>query len=492
MGNSELEISRPTTPSALAATLLSSFDDGSYLPDGLAVEVTPYWLFPHPNLRLERYYWGAAGPNRLRALSRKRAKEAAGGDREEMRRLMAEDPRAHFSQTDADKDPALCPLHDFSFSVALASENVDEETTRQTLGLGVRMPLRTGMPADQQEDVRRCFQGLLELQTYRAEWIDEWLWDAISEIELDLGEEETPEIREAVDRAQAAYRWSQDPQSADHPGEIEAAVAEEVSSGVGFDTVDERDLKADFWIKGFVVGWLARKGADPDEIEQAGALVLSAAGPALEALRNADRETLFEDDYEDDTGRSYADDREAWQDDCEDTLELRRGFAVDLAGGMSLVFDDWKMGRARPNTYGAWVTPAHLDQDWSSVWMLGHFGRDLQAPFPEFSLDAGWRGIYSWRRLGISAEIMHRFVVLQPQKSVQMRWAVGVDLRVLDGVWVSASIGMDGELPYTKDLPLLSMIQLEFDTGTDRVLAPDASEMGWLKRAVDPETGGDD
>jgi hypothetical protein len=193
-----------------------------------------------------------------------------------------------------------------------------------------------------------------------------------------------------------------------------------------------------------------------------------------------DAEGEFEEAYQAKTERSYADDRSAWQDDCEDTIETRRGFALDLAGGLSLAFADWKVGRAQADTYGVWLTPAYLADVWSLVGMVGHFGRQLDSADSQHSVDVGFRGVYSWRGLAISPEVMGRFLVFDPDPSVQLRWALGVDLRLFEGVWISASIGMDGELPYDKDVPLLSILRLEFDTGTDRVLAPDTSELDWL------------
>ena len=482
MGGSELEIARPSTPSALAATLLSSFSDGGYLPDGLAVEVTPFWLFPHPKLTLDRYYWGASGPARLRQLSRKRAKLAAEAGRDQIRARVGDDGASPFTGG----GPPLFPLHELAISVALSSEDTGEDATTQSLGLGLRMPLRAGIPADRREDVRDCLNDLQQLQRYRAEWLDGWLWKHVSELKVELDGDASEDLREAVERAQKTLPWSIGAEGGAPPGDEEASLAQEIAAQPGFETPEARRDKADFWILAFARLWLERHGDPGLDVDRELAEASRAAADALQALIEGSRDA-FDDDYEADKGRSYEDDRADWQDDCEDTLEVRKGFALDLAGGLSLAFGDWKIGRAHADAYGAWITPAYLDDEFSSVWMLGQFGRDLNTHYPQFSIDAGWRGVYSWHRLAVSPEIMGRFVVFDPDPSVQLRWALGIDLRVLDGVWVSASIGMDGELPYTRDLPLLSMIQLEFDTGTDRVLAPDTSEMTWLTPVAEPD-----
>jgi hypothetical protein len=468
MGNSDLEIARPRTPSALAATLLSSFTDGGYLPDGFAVEVTPFWLFPHPNLTLERYAWGVAGKARMQVQDRKRAKLLAEAGR-------PAEPAADAALAGPTDGPALSPFHNLAVSVALSSE----DATNQSLGFGLRLPLREGNLGDSREDVRACLDDLAELQRYRSERLGEWLWDHVSELEVELASDAPPVLQEAVQEAQRALVWSlaTEPDEGEAPGPVAREIAAALDAMETYDTREERRDKADFWLLAFAREWLAREGEPPQDAVLRE--LTDAVGSAVLALLD-DAEDGFAEAYQAHTGRAYADDRAAWQDDCEDTIEVRRGFALDLAGGLSLGFEDWKIGRAQADTYGVWLTPAYLADEWSLVGMVGQFGRQLDSADSQYSIDLGVRGIYGWRRLAISPEVMGRFVVFDPDPSVQLRWALGVDLMVFEGVWISASIGMDDELPYDKDVPLLSMLKLEFDTGTDRVLAPDTSELGWL------------
>jgi hypothetical protein len=49
-------VERPTTPKALAATLLAATGDLQVLPRNYAVEVAPYWLAPHPTLTYTRFH----------------------------------------------------------------------------------------------------------------------------------------------------------------------------------------------------------------------------------------------------------------------------------------------------------------------------------------------------------------------------------------------------------------------------------------------------
>src|SRR3989442_3321906 len=43
-------VERPTTPKALAASLLAATGDLQFLPRNYAIDVAPYWLPPHPPL----------------------------------------------------------------------------------------------------------------------------------------------------------------------------------------------------------------------------------------------------------------------------------------------------------------------------------------------------------------------------------------------------------------------------------------------------------
>ena len=476
MGDVDLEVARPSTPSALATALLSSFGEGGYLPDGLAVEVTPYWLFPHPKLTLERYYWGVAGKARKRWLHKQRARElvnpgAAGGAADG-----ASDPDGGMDFEGA--GPALPPIHDLAVSVALSGETADH----QSLGVGLRLPLRQGDLGDQRDDVRSCLTDLYELQLYRSEWLDEWLWGHIHELEVVLEEETPPPVKAAVDEAVAALPWAVGTSDAAPPlGEV-IARAEQVAADHGYDSADRIAEQADFWLADMVEARLA--SVEDLNLEREMDRVRAALADAVREL--AAGTGAFEDAYQARTGRKYEDDRAAWQDDCEDMIEVRQGFALDMAGGMSLAFAEWKIGRAEVDTYGAWLTPAYLGKRWSSVWMVGQFGRGLHSSSPSYSIDVGWRGVYTFTRFAVSPELMWRFAPFQPRRTVQMRWAVGLDLLVWKGLWVSASLGMDGDLPYGKDVPLLSVVQLKLDTGTKRQLAPDTSEMGWLRPAAEP------
>ncbi len=56
LGVAPSAVERPTTPKALAATILSASGDFQFLPKNYAVEVAPYWLASHPRLSYEQFH----------------------------------------------------------------------------------------------------------------------------------------------------------------------------------------------------------------------------------------------------------------------------------------------------------------------------------------------------------------------------------------------------------------------------------------------------
>lgn len=62
-------IERPTTPRALAFSLISATQQGSTLPRNYALAIAPYWLSSHPSLTFDRYYKAGIGQSILQSLS---------------------------------------------------------------------------------------------------------------------------------------------------------------------------------------------------------------------------------------------------------------------------------------------------------------------------------------------------------------------------------------------------------------------------------------
>jgi hypothetical protein len=65
LGIAPASVSRPNTPRALIASLVSGTGSSGLVPDGYAVETSPYWLSRHPSLDLDHYYKASPGQRLL-------------------------------------------------------------------------------------------------------------------------------------------------------------------------------------------------------------------------------------------------------------------------------------------------------------------------------------------------------------------------------------------------------------------------------------------
>ena len=65
LGIAPSSVSRPNTPRALIASLVSGTGSSGLVPNGYAVETSPYWLSRHPSLDLDHYYKASLGQRLL-------------------------------------------------------------------------------------------------------------------------------------------------------------------------------------------------------------------------------------------------------------------------------------------------------------------------------------------------------------------------------------------------------------------------------------------
>jgi hypothetical protein len=65
LGVSPASVTRPPTPRALIASLVSAAGSSGLVPNGFAMETAPFWLVRHPDLQLQQYYNASFG-DRLR------------------------------------------------------------------------------------------------------------------------------------------------------------------------------------------------------------------------------------------------------------------------------------------------------------------------------------------------------------------------------------------------------------------------------------------
>lgn len=82
LGISAASVGRPNTPRALIASLVSAAGSSGLVPNGYALETSPYWLVRHPALTLRDYYDASLGERLayFTALSAATSRPSSGGD----------------------------------------------------------------------------------------------------------------------------------------------------------------------------------------------------------------------------------------------------------------------------------------------------------------------------------------------------------------------------------------------------------------------------
>lgn len=82
LGISAASVGRPNTPRALIASLVSAAGSSGLVPNGYALETSPYWLVRHPALTLRDYYDASLGERLVyfTALSAATSRPSSGGD----------------------------------------------------------------------------------------------------------------------------------------------------------------------------------------------------------------------------------------------------------------------------------------------------------------------------------------------------------------------------------------------------------------------------
>lgn len=161
---------------------------------------------------------------------------------------------------------------------------------------------------------------------------------------------------------------------------------------------------------------------------------------------------------------------------CQELLETRQGFALDLAAAGSLELPDSNAARATPGTAGVWLSPACLQSNYSVVGLLGIFAGDPSGETSFASSDpelrAGVQWIHTWNRVAVAPETLWSLPpgAADPLAEAEGRLALGLDVRVSDTLWINTAWGV--AYPWDRAGSLISQVGLTLDSGTTRQIAP--------------------
>jgi hypothetical protein len=391
LGVSPTTIQRPTTPKAVATSLLSAFSShGRTLVPNYALEVAPYWLASHPQLS-----WDALAKN-------------------------------SFSN----------PLQTLTISVATSGPgSPSDETTNATgapsssssaaprAALGLRSTLVKGEP--DQQLVAKC-QEQLEKQTQA------------------VGPALAGKIRgyQAIRKSELSDLWVtafDAGHQAGAPGTtVPAATAMPKTIILPLPPASEKDLQTSQqafkaqWAEVHRMGWAAGFAASGS----ANALPSTPAPPAAPELPK--------DNLDEWTTAAVAAAPSVDSKGCLKAATSHMGFVLDAAAAVALSFPSGAANEGRLSTYSAWLTGSYLTTNFSALGLV-RFVRDKLdvADQRTTGLDVGLRPIVALSRFGISAEGVYRVPLDSETSKSQYRVDLTTDVELVDGQWFSVTGGHD-------------------------------------------------
>ena len=155
---------------------------------------------------------------------------------------------------------------------------------------------------------------------------------------------------------------------------------------------------------------------------------------------------------------------------CTKDLSVRRGFSMDIAGGMAARFPSGTVDSGRVSTAGVWLTPALLGESFSHIVVVRGRWDDLDTDSSSTALDLGARSIYAWDRFASSVELVNRAERRRGATSDFVRASVIFDVRLVGDYWVNLSFGKDFDA--RKRQSLIALIGFQWQLG-DRSVRPD-------------------
>lgn len=144
---------------------------------------------------------------------------------------------------------------------------------------------------------------------------------------------------------------------------------------------------------------------------------------------------------------------------CMEELSVPQGFALDMAAASVFHFQDGEFDKAAVSRKSLWITPAFLGryQSWTGV--LRFIWDDDPNSGNQDAYDLGVRSIYARDRFAGSIEALWRREHVGGESENLYR-AVGVfEFEILEGTWLSLSLGRDYEGDRPNSLVALANVQ---------------------------------
>lgn len=422
LGVSPTEIQRPTTPAAFAADVVSRFrsSDGNLtIPQGLAVEVAPYWMVPHYDLTWKDYaneafssiYRNAtlslataptapAAPAASGETPPSSGTDLALGVRTTIIHPHANDAQLKCVQQIADELTKAAKVDNVSFDAEIRKRAAAEW---ERLHPGVPVPTKENAPEVPDAPDEGAIQELPVHPTL-PEQNDPKFNEKFRQYQLDLAKyeerirafAEAEKKRKDRDRAAAALE-----EFGKHFAEYSKVFAETTKA--------------------------VREEAD--------------ARPQT-AVRDAALNERLEP--------------------CTRVIQARGdGISVDVASAIAWSYPGTRFENGDFKQFLAWATVGYASDRVTFLGLARYVGRD-EGTTLKSGFDLGVRLLYAADRWGISAEFVNRKIDVSEQ-----RYAGGLDFRVTGDTWLTTTFGKDyGEQDKGG---LIALANLQFNIGKQRL-----------------------
>lgn len=392
LGVSPTEIQRPTTPSTIAVDVLSRLtrENGSVtIPQGLALEVAPYWLTPRYDLTFGEY-----------------ANEG----------LESAYRSATVSVATAPSSPAAAPPPDPAEPALPTPSGTD-------VAVGLRSTiLHPSLSAEQELCVARITKALSVAAEAESAVVDaemrKWAdaeWEKKHAGEAPPTSDRRPKVPEAPDPMPAMPT----PPRRDDPS---------------FDPKFrqfELDL-ADY-----------ERRSQQLEAHENGKRQLSAWAQAREEYQSLvtdkGQQTRLRSELESKARDDKAAKLEAELEPCLRSIQAyAQGVSIDVAGALAWTFPGTTFDQGDLRRALAWGTLAYASDNLTLLGLVRYVGEDDSQGKRQHGYDLGFRLIYAADRWGLSGELVRRKI-----DSSASRYDIGFDYRVAGETWVHATFGKD-------------------------------------------------
>lgn len=402
-------VESPDTPKALAASLVDAIDDeNNFLRRNLAIEFAPYWLFDHPGLTFDGYYY----PKPILTILQ-----------------------------NASLSIATSELKDVANSSGVADEEGDM-VKGTSLGIGFRTLILDGRPSTELEGRKNSLvkqmDGALTFEIELYDFIEETKVYKITTKSLEDMKGELEKFKSArpgkPEEKHEEYGFKREdiePFLTEYPSKLKPLEYREFI-GTNFETEVQNALGKDMFanFKVLIENYAIQKDMTPESL--------------VETLEKEDPEKLQKLQ---EIQKELEKKKRKAQEIALKIQELdkkRVGFLLEIAAAQTIDLPDDSFGKREAGRSGIWLTPSYKLED-SSLELIGvgRYIRDrAKMKGSKDVIDYGGRLLWRYRRIGVSGEYLRR-INATPSDNGSDQYGIYFEFRLTNDLYLTAKYQKD-------------------------------------------------